>query len=106
MNLIKLCILCSLLWRVPSIWAVDRSDLARNVVLSQARLTFSHLGSRLRLDTNIIRQNGDQLWLELMVGTARRPSYMVNCFIVTFENNGIDYIKNIEQLWDQPCLTD
>jgi hypothetical protein len=86
-----------------SVFATERTEIAQQSAISQAKLTFAHLGNNLRLDITSVDEILNTVYVEVSIGTIRRPARIHTCFIASFENNGFDYISKLEQKWDEPC---
>jgi hypothetical protein len=79
--------------------------LAQRAVDSLVKITFGHLGERLQVDTQAVRVVKNQFFFDLAIGTQRRPGQIHSCYVVTLQNEGIEYISKIEQHWDLDCST-
>ena len=83
--------------------SVDQWQIAQRGVQALVRITFAHLGDRLVVNQVNHYSQKNKYYFTLAIGTLRRPEYVRSCFIVTMKNEGIDFISQIEQLWDQDC---
>lgn len=84
--------------------ATERQEVAKESVMTHAKQTFKHLKDNLQIDLTSLKEVKNKVYIDLSIGTKRRPSSINSCFIVTFDNNGFDYISNLEHRWDESCL--
>jgi hypothetical protein len=84
-------------------FASDILAQAKELAMTQAEMTFSHLGAQRQIELISSEWREGKVYIEIGIGTTRRPNRIHNCFIATISNNGIDYISNLEQRWDEGC---
>ena len=84
--------------------ASEKQDIAKKSVIAQAEIAFGHLQPNLLLEITSVKEVKNKVYIDLSIGTKRRPSRMNSCFVITIDNNGFNYVSNLEHRWDDSCI--